>query len=192
MSRTPSDPRPRISRQIAILPFENMDFSQFRESLEAAALICGLEPSFASDFYLTCDVSEAERTRKQRDAARVITLTNDQLKEAHGEAKRSLLVTNQDIFSGSLGFVFGLANREMGVALMSTSRLTQWEEGLTPSRIQERIMKEAAHEIGHLCGLLHCGRAICVMSDSKSLEQADSKLPMFCAECSRKLGTLGR
>lgn len=187
-----SKPKKRTAKQIAILPFENVDCFQFRESLEAAALIYGLEPTLVSEFYLTCDSSDAERKRKQRDAVRVITLTKDQLKESGTELKYSLLITNQDIFARELDFVFGLANREMGAALMSTSRLIQWEEGLTPSRIQERILKEAAHEIGHLCGLTHCERAMCLMAHSKTVEELDTKLPMLCAECSRKLRNFGR
>lgn len=185
-------PRARTSNQIAILPFENVDFFQFRESLEAAALIYGLEPTLVSEFYLTCDASDVERKRKQRDAVRVITLTNDQLKESGTVMKYSLLVTNHDIFARDLDFVFGLANREMGAALMSTSRLTQWEEGLTPSRIQERILKEAAHEIGHLGGLTHCERATCLMAYSNRLEGVDTKLPKLCADCSRKLRKVRR
>lgn len=191
MSEASPEPRTQMktAKQIAILPFENMDFSQFRESLEVAGLICGLEPTLASDFYITCDVSEVEKMRKQRDAARVITMTAHQLREADQGMKYSLLVTSQDIFARDLDFVFGLSNGEMGAALMSTARLASWEEGLTPSRIQERIMKEAGHEIGHLRGLKHCVRTTCLMAHSNSLELVDAKLPTFCAACSRKIGS---
>ncbi len=177
--------------QIAILPFENMNFSQFRESLDAASLIFGLEATFLSDFYLTCDASEEENKRKQRDAMRVITLAKDQLEEAAEGTRYHLVVANQDLFARNLGFVFGLANREMRIAMMSIFRLVHWQEDLTPSRMQERILKEASHEIGHLRGLGHCPRPSCLMAFSNTLEEVDEMLPMLCIECSKRLRAVG-
>ena len=181
----------RARNQIAIVPFENMDFSQFKESLDAAAVICGLDATFHSDFYLTCDISLVERKRNQRDAIRVITLIREQLKEA-GRPYYHLVVTNHDLFARNLNFVFGLTNWEMGVAIMSIFRLVQWQEDLTPSKMQERIMKEASHEIGHLRGLSHCERPTCLMAFSNTLEDVDAKLPMPCARCSMRLRVAGK
>ena len=171
------------ARQIAIIRFENADYSQFKDSLQAAALIYGLEPTFSTDVRLTGDLSEAEQRRGQRDAIRLILSSKDQL----DQQSPVLLVTDQDLFAGRMRFVFGLANRDLGIAVMSTSRLTEWVEDLTPSRIQERILKEAAHEIGHLRGLPHCERESCLMSFSNTLEKVDLKLPMLCDACERKL-----
>ncbi len=176
----------RAGNQIAIVPFENLNFSQFKESLDAAAIIYDLEATFQSDFYLTCDISDAERKRNQRDAIRAITLVRDQLKEV-GRPSYHLVVTNQDLFARDLNFVFGLANLDMAVAIMSTFRLVHCQEDLTPSKIQERIMKEASHEIGHLRGLSHCERPTCLMAFSNTLEDVDAKLPMLCTRCSMKL-----
>ena len=175
--------RARRARQIAILRFENADYSQFRDSLQAAALIYGLEPTFPTDIQLTVEISAAEVDRRQRDAVSLILSSKEQL----DQQSPVLLVTDQDLFAERMRFVFGLANKDLGIAVMSTSRLTEWVEDLTPSRIQERILKEAAHEIGHLRGLPHCERESCLMSFSNTIEKVDLKLPMLCDACERKL-----
>jgi archaemetzincin len=46
-----------------------------------------------------------------------------------------------------------------------------------------RCEKEAAHELGHAFGLLHCQSYECVMHFSNSIEQVDLKHHMFCMEC---------
>lgn len=175
-------------REIAILPFESMDFSQIGESVVAAALIYGLEPRIVSDFYLTCDRSEVEKERNQRNAKHVLGLTNEQIKTLRADLY--LVVTNQDIFGEDSGYVFGFPNQELKTAVISVKRLVRWEEGLAPSKIQERILKEAAHEIGHLEGLNHCPKAGCLMSDSETIEELDSRLPMLCINCSKSLKLL--
>lgn len=180
------------NREIAILPLENYDLSPIRDSLEVAALMYGLEPRFALDAYITSDISDVERKRKQRDAARVIISAKNILKDTDENPRYALIVTNQDVYTSKLNFVFGLANHDLGVGLVSTTRLTQRDEEVTPSQIKERIMKEAAHEIGHLGGLVHCEKEGCLMAFSDTIEMVDQKLPMLCGDCKRKLRTDGR
>lgn len=185
-------PSNRKNREIAILPYENYDISQFRDSLEAAALTYRLEPNFAVDVYVTSDLSDAERQRKQRDAVRVIYAAKDVLKETDENPRYALVVSKPDIFVGKTNFVFGVANHELGVGLISTARLVEWTEGVTPSLIKERILKEASHEIGHLGGLAHCERKECLMSFSNNIEEVDQKLPILCDGCKKKMRTNGR
>ena len=52
--------RNRNNREVMIVPFETDDISQFRDSLEAATLIYGLEPNFASDAYITSDLTDPD------------------------------------------------------------------------------------------------------------------------------------
>ena len=119
----------------------------------------------------------AHRSRKNKEAkGRSCNHTfseTDSAAQTRAESQHGLqlLVTNQDIFASRMNFVFGLANSELGVAVMSTFRLTRWDEDLTPSHIQERILKEAAHEIGHLVGLAHCENHRCLMSFSEILSR---------------------
>ncbi|MCP8315046.1 MAG: hypothetical protein H3Z53_11880, partial [archaeon] len=88
-----------------------------------------------------------------------------------------------------LNFVFGLADMVKGIALLSTARLTDFELelGLKPSLINERVFKEAAHELGHLFGLTHCSELNCIMSFANSIYDVDRKLPMLCSDCMNKI-----
>lgn len=182
----------RKNREVTILPFEGCDISQFRDSLDAAVMMYGLEPNFSSDAYVTSDISDLERQRRQRDAAKIILSAKNILKSSDETPRYALLVTKQDLFANKMNFVFGLANRDLGIGVLSTARLTERNDELTPSQIKERIFKEAAHEIGHLGGLTHCERDTCLMSFSNTIGEVDQKLPLLCDDCKRKLRTNGR
>jgi archaemetzincin len=182
----------RKNREVTILSYDGYDISQFRDSLESAVMLYGLEPNFASDAFITSDVSELEKKRNQRDAVKVILYAKDILKSTDENPRYTLVVTRHDLFENRMHFVFGLANRELGIGVLSTSRLTLRDESVTPSLIKERIFKESAHEIGHLGGLAHCENRTCLMAFSNTLEEVDQKLPLLCDECKRKLRIDGR
>jgi archaemetzincin len=146
---------------------------------------------FDLETYFTSPTTDAERIRRQRDAVIIILSARQTLQQQiQGPKSRALnlLVTNQDIFASKMNFVFGLANQDIGVAVMSIFRLSRWIEDLTPSQIQERVLKEGAHETGHLLGLSHCEKAKCLMCFSENLEQVDKKLPLLCRNCLKKIG----
>jgi archaemetzincin len=182
----------RSNREISIIPFETYDLTEFRDSLEAAALMFNLLPNFSTDAFITSDLSGAETQRKQRDAARITAAARNILKATHENSKYALVVTKQDIFATRFNFVFGLANQDLGVGLISTARLIEWNEGVSPGLMKERVLKEAAHEIGHLVGLVHCQKQTCIMAFSETIKKVDEKLPMLCDDCRRKLKTDGR
>ena len=184
-----SGQRPK-SNQLIITPFENADLSQFRDSLDAAAKLCRLEPVFSNDLYFTYPLTEAESKRRQRDAVCLIRTVRESLEERNAGKVPVLIVTNQDLFAGRSVFVFGIANSTMRLAAMSTARLTRWFEGITPSIVQERILKEAAHEAGHLVALEHCTVEACPMAQSSKIEEIDTRLPVFCKACRIKITKL--
>ena len=52
-----------------------------------------------------------------------------------------------------------------------------------------RLAKEAAHELGHTFGLLHCERPGCVMRRSASLLDVDRKGGELCHDCQIRLAS---
>ncbi len=105
----------------------------------------------------------------------------DDLLAAAGDAggERTLVVTEADLYTEGLNFVFGLATIGGSTALVSLHRLAAEDEGL----FLERAVKECVHELGHTLGLGHCPDPACVMSFSDSLAEADAKGTEFCATC---------
>jgi archaemetzincin len=105
---------------------------------------------------------------------------------------RVLGVTELDLFVPIFTFVFGLSQVRGSAALMSTCRLHQEFYGLPEddNLFLLRCEKEAAHELGHACGLTHCESYDCVMHFSNSIEQVDLKSATFCASCECTLQSL--
>jgi archaemetzincin len=103
---------------------------------------------------------------------------------AHSEG-RTLGVTEADLFIPMLSFVYGQAQVNGRLAVLSTARLRQEFYGL-PSNAEltySRGVKEAIHEMGHTFGLTHCSDPGCPMSLSNTIIQVDRKRDTLCASC---------
>jgi len=96
-----------------------------------------------------------------------------------------LLVIGGDLYTGSSDFVFGLARRSCGAAVVSTARLHNGYYGRPDcdDDLIDRTSKECAHEICHLMGLGHCPDPECVMFKPETLDELDRKRKMLCASC---------
>lgn len=101
-----------------------------------------------------------------------------------------LAICNFDAYSGDLNFVLGEAHMGGRVAAIYIPRLKQ---GLYVKKsdinklVEQRVIKEAVHELGHAFGLTHCEKSRCVMHFSNSLQDTDFKHYIFCERCNKIL-----
>lgn len=93
-------------------------------------------------------------------------------------------LTDHDLFTGHLNFIFGLAEKDGKGCIISTHRLGDGE------KMKERMIKEAVHEIGHVVGLEHCSDRRCVMHFSNSLLDTDKKSKWYCRSCEKRFESL--
>jgi len=105
------------------------------------------------------------------------------------KSEKWLVICNVDLFAKGLNFVFGEANLEEGISIISISRLRQSFYGLSNDEnlFLERIKKETTHELGHLFYLGHCQNPKCVMYFSNSILDTDKKSKFFCEKCKKIL-----
>jgi archaemetzincin len=102
---------------------------------------------------------------------------------------RLLGVTDVNLFSQGLNFVFGQADYPNRIAVISLTLLKQENYGLPgdTALLIGRAQKEAVHELGHTFGLGHCQDGACVMHFSNSLIDTDVKKINFCRHCQPRL-----
>lgn len=99
--------------------------------------------------------------------------------------ERVLGIVSVDLYADDIDFVFGEADPHERVAVISIVRLRQEFYNLPADEMlfKERILKEAAHGLGHTYGLGHCSDPTCVMHYSSHIEEIDQKGRSFCSQC---------
>jgi archaemetzincin len=109
--------------------------------------------------------------------------------QAPPDGGRLLGVTALDLCVPIFSYVFGEAQLAGPCAIVSLFRLREEFYGLppNPALLEERLLKEAVHELGHTLGLQHCDDWQCVMSASHTVERLDLKGQNYCWECGREL-----
>lgn len=127
------------------------------------------------------DVNEAYDTRKnQYHSTRILALLEKRIELVPVE--RLLGVAGFDLFVPGMNFVFGEARLPGRVGIISTYRLRP-QSPSEDKLFQERVIKEAIHEIGHMLGLRHCADRMCVMHFSETIADTDRKRAEFCSNC---------
>ena len=160
-----------------------------------AELLAELRDGLSREFLVRCDVLPPESdprfafnvTRQQYLSTEILA---NMVKRGTPEAARILGVTLVDLYIPILTFVFGEAQLQGSCALVSAHRLRQEFYGLPANRMvfQERLLKEATHELGHTLSLAHCEDYQCVMSPSHGVERIDLKSTHFCTSCRAVVG----
>lgn len=173
-----------MGRKILLRTLAEID-SQILETIRPA-----LEKAFACPVEIKAQIEDIsfayDPTRKQYMAPALLGVLLEDKMEA---GSNSLDVVDVDLYSPGLNLVFGQADTEVGVAIVSLYRLRQERYGLPPDEqlFKDRAVKEAVHELGHTYSLSHCPNPHCVMHFSNSLADTDIKGATFYSKCQKKL-----
>jgi archaemetzincin len=99
---------------------------------------------------------------------------------------RLLAITDVDLCTPILTFVFGQAELGLNLAIVSDFRLKHTQDGIMASEdiYYERLAKVALHEIAHTFSLYHCETPKCLMRFSQGLSHLDELDIFFCERCS--------
>jgi len=114
--------------------------------------------------------------------------------ELPSDCEKLIGLTDVDLCTPVLTFVYGEAQLGGSVALVSFNRLRQefYYVPRNDTLLIERITKECIHELGHCYGLFHCGDSRCVMCFSSSILSIDNKRKDFCIGCREFFDTARR
>ncbi|MFN7995961.1 MAG: archaemetzincin family Zn-dependent metalloprotease [Bryobacteraceae bacterium] len=155
----------------------------------AAEVLAELAVPLAAAFRTQCrvrpdrlDTAHArDRYRNQYHSTAIL----QQMQPLARPGGRLLAVTSVDLYVPVLTFVFGEAQLAGPCAVVSMHRLRDELYGMppNPATLQERLLKEAVHELGHTYGLRHCDDWHCVMTSSHAVERLDVKSADFCENC---------
>ena len=119
-------------------------------------------------------------TRQQFNAIKIIKQLSQETREVYFQ----IGVTNLDICTPILTFVFGESQLGGNTALVSLNRL----RGSGKDLAYERVAKISVHEVGHILGLEHCWEVRCLMHFSRDVAQLDSLPLSFCETCQYESG----
>ena len=158
------------------------------------ALLSGLTKPLSAIFGLPCRAAAPipipqaayDRRRRQYLGSRILAALA-RLDAPHAE--RVLGVIDADCYAPGLNFIFGQAGIHGRDCFIALPRLRQSFYGLPEDEplFQQRVLKEAVHELGHTYGLGHCPDPKCVMHFSNSLHDTDVKGTEFCPRCRIRL-----
>jgi archaemetzincin len=127
-----------------------------------------------------------DASRKQYISPRLLSRLK---RMKRGSGDKILGVVNVDLYSPEYDFIYGEANVNSGVATLSTYRLISENPDtyVADYIFEERVIREATHEVGHLFGMDHCKNPRCLMRTCTCLSEVDEAGNVFCIECEKKL-----
>lgn len=156
-------------------------------------LLNAISEELRYSFNILCDIAEPaglpkeyyNQFRHQFVADRVLDFLSERFKG------NVLAVTDEDIYSERLSFIFGQAELPGRVSIVSIHRLDPrfYKQEEDKKLLKERAVKEAIHEVCHsLLGMTHCPNHKCVMCFSNTIVDVDRKNKDLCDVCKARLG----
>jgi archaemetzincin len=173
-----------IMNLVHLLPIGDVDISLLRE----------LSRSIPKQLPVTCEIHPARldpepayHPERQQFHSSEILHRMQALIRPHDW--RLLAVTDVDLYVPILKYVFGEAQMAGPCAVVSTHRLRQEFYGLDSDDklLQQRLLKECVHELGHTLDLRHCDEYSCVMASSHAVEWIDLRESVLCDSCKTRV-----
>lgn len=93
-----------------------------------------------------------------------------------------VVLTGRDLARVGCASLFGYADRNSQIAIVSTFRLQHPD----PETMRVRLENLIRHEIGHLQGWRHCKEPGCLMCPAQTPEELDDRANHPCLRCSRR------
>jgi archaemetzincin len=120
--------------------------------------------------------------RLQYDAGSILRALEN---NSFDNCMKVIAVLDVDLFIPIFTRVYGEARQNGKIALVSTFRLSEKNDGFSPgpAKILERTAKVALHELGHLFNLEHCPDTRCLMHYSGNLAELDDTPLDYCRYC---------
>jgi archaemetzincin len=103
---------------------------------------------------------------------------------------KSIGLFQVDLFIPILTYIFGQAALNGSAGIASLYRLRNEHYGMKKDEdlLLDRFKKVVIHELGHMCGLIHCQNPNCVMRSSTYVEDIDQKSLNYCVRCRTTMG----
>jgi len=172
-----------LEKEIVYLPLgSSWRVQLYEEELLKSALIYGLKGRIIN---LSFPLNEDSFDHRRGQFNALVLL--DQVQKLKPDSNLYMGVTATDIYVPKMDFIFGIADKETGCAILSVARLIYAQYEASSGVLKERVVKEAAHELGHLLGLDHCSNGECLMPFSNNIVEVDMKKPIICDDCRSKL-----
>ena len=111
--------------------------------------------------------------RGQYDASMIIHLLADRVPD---DALVYIGITDKDLYSEGMNFVFGEASLSWRCGIYSLVRYQTKDEAL----FTRRSLKLLSHESGHILSIEHCVTYACVMQGANNLREDDSHPMHLC------------
>ncbi|WXG47453.1 MAG: hypothetical protein WED05_12470 [Candidatus Atabeyarchaeum deiterrae] len=176
-----------MTQEVLLVSTSGLPKSEARHAIKVLEEKLGQIFSFRSSHAGVLPLGAYDNKRRQYAAEAFLSIAEDiRVKE---KCVASLVLTEVDIFAASTNYVFGLADLERGVAVVSSHRIHPSFWGIVERRdfFETQWGKVVTHEFGHTVGLIHCQDWSCVMKFSNSPSELYAKGTGFCKKCGIEL-----